>query len=1224
MKFKKPIEVQAGISDGDPDNPLGQAGYLLSSDGSNVNWVSPGGLSAETAEAIVQPIKANEALAKGDPVYIVGYNNGQDVNIVAKADSSDVAKMPVVGLADDDYASQAFGTITAFGSFNGAFDTTGGTENWAIGDIIFVKPGGGLTNIKPGGTDLIQNIAIVSRVQQNTGELEVIALGRTNDVPNLPEGRLFVGTSNNTSLASDVIYVDDTSDRVGIGTDDPEAKLEVVGESGVIIDSGSSSAAKLTLIGDDNDYGGGGIIDIIGGSSDFMSYNLNLKRSPSTLEAYNQYFMGSSRWTWDGNIGVTRAQPYTSYDFKTQGSSQMVIYNNNVGIGVTAPSQKLHVNGNARVTGAYYDSGNSPGAANTVLVSTISGTVWGVRGPLGGGTADYLVRWTPDGNTLGIGVTYDNGTSVGIGTTSPGTYKLAVAGSTAIGEDLEVSDGLGGDKTLVIDATGGAFQIGDIDGIADEAHIEGDGENIKIFNGGSLTLITDSGQNVGIGTDNPPSKLSVSGGTLSVSGSGAGFGVVKLGDPTDSNPYVGIYRSAAAAIATSGNFLNLGGYGGIAFTTGAAQLSGQSERMRILSNGNVGIGTSSPSDKLTVRNGTSNTDVKILAYNSAAGTEATLKFSTIASEANYEKAAIIARNAAGSFGRSDMHFALDSTADSGNVQFSDTKMTILNGGNVGIGTTTPDVKLEVESTTSASGIRIKNTNSGFASLDIESNRGTGSNLGGLRYRKTGQANSQAEINYVAGTRLDFLLGNGTAALTNKLSILENGNVGINDNTPSYKLDVAGTGRFTDILTSNKLLQIPVAGTTVNEGKGVGLTLTDDFPYVGNDSTTRYLNHYGMGIHKPLQATISGGNGAYLSGYFGVDIFTAGNSRIHVNQNGYVGIGTTDPNHELVVEGASSPNIELKNTSYSNGGFVLNRANYTQQWKWWAESSQMYFGFSTDESTYSNKLLIKSNGNVGIGATNPSEKLDVVGNIKVSGDQYFNGAAIYGDNKEIIRYSDTWLRINPANNFTNGIYCGSGILRTDGIFQVGPSGSKFVVNSIGNVGINGTPSTTTSTKLKVYGTITSTGGSGFQIENGYGNPRLGDFYGSFTTTHPLYVGSPYSGLACHASAFNITSDYRLKENEALLTEASSRIKKLKPIRFNYINSENTVDGFLAHEVAEVIPEAVTGEKDAIREDGSDELQGLDLSKIVPLLTAALQESITKIEKLEQRIQTLENK
>jgi hypothetical protein len=106
--------------------------------------------------------------------------------------------------------------------------------------------------------------------------------------------------------------------------------------------------------------------------------------------------------------------------------------------------------------------------------------------------------------------------------------------------------------------------------------------------------------NVGIGTTSPPSKLSISGGTLSVSGSGSGFGVVKLGDPTDANPYVGMYRSAAASIATSGNFLNLGGYDGIAFTTGGAQLSGQPERMRITSSGFVGIGTTAPTYRLQV------------------------------------------------------------------------------------------------------------------------------------------------------------------------------------------------------------------------------------------------------------------------------------------------------------------------------------------------------------------------------------------------------------------------------------------------------------------------------------------------------------------------------------------------------------------------------------------------------------------------------------------------
>ena len=269
MKFKNDIEaeaiieVQSGLKD--KDNLLGSAGQLLSSTGSQVSWVDASGLSAKTAEAVVQPIKANEALSKGDPLYIVGFQAGQNVNIVAKADASNSAKMPVVGLADDDYSNQDFGTMTAFGSFNGAFDTTGGTESWSIGDIIYVKPGGGLTNVKPTGTNLIQNIAIVSRVQQNTGELEVIALGRTNDVPNLPTGRLFVGTATNTSLSSNVVYIDEANDRVGIGTSSPSANLEIesTGTGDAILvtnnDATSTAAPVLTLKRDsaspaDGDY----------------------------------------------------------------------------------------------------------------------------------------------------------------------------------------------------------------------------------------------------------------------------------------------------------------------------------------------------------------------------------------------------------------------------------------------------------------------------------------------------------------------------------------------------------------------------------------------------------------------------------------------------------------------------------------------------------------------------------------------------------------------------------------------------------------------------------------------------------------------------------------------------------------------------------------------------------------------------------------------------------
>jgi len=69
--------------------------------------------------------------------------------------------------------------------------------------------------------------------------------------------------------------------------------------------------------------------------------------------------------------------------------------------------------------------------------------------------------------------------------------------------------------------------------------------------------------------------------------------------------------------------------------------------------------------------------------------------------------------------------------------------------------------------------------------------------------------------------------------------------------------------------------------------------------------------------------------------------------------------------------------------------------------------------------------------------------------------------------------------------------------------------------------------------------------------------------------------------------------------------------------------NVVDGFIAHEAAEVVPESVTGEKDAVDEDNNPLYQGIDQSKVVPLLTAALQEAISKIEQLETRIQTLEN-
>jgi len=108
----------------------------------------------------------------------------------------------------------------------------------------------------------------------------------------------------------------------------------------------------------------------------------------------------------------------------------------------------------------------------------------------------------------------------------------------------------------------------------------------------------------------------------------------------------------------------------------------------------------------------------------------------------------------------------------------------------------------------------------------------------------------------------------------------------------------------------------------------------------------------------------------------------------------------------------------------------------------------------------------------------------------------------------------------------------------------------------------------------------------------------------------------------SASFNSTSDYRLKENVTAISDGITRLKTLKPYRFNFIiDPDKTVDGFFAHEVT-AVPEAITGTKDEVDKDNKPVYQGIDQSKLVPLLTAALQEEISKRESLETRVAALE--
>ena len=133
----------------------------------------------------------------------------------------------------------------------------------------------------------------------------------------------------------------------------------------------------------------------------------------------------------------------------------------------------------------------------------------------------------------------------------------------------------------------------------------------------------------------------------------------------------------------------------------------------------------------------------------------------------------------------------------------------------------------------------------------------------------------------------------------------------------------------------------------------------------------------------------------------------------------------------------------------------------------------------------------------------------------------------------------------------------------------------------------------------------------------------------------------------STTYATSSDYRLKENVVDLIGATDRIKQIPVHQFNFVaDPYTTVDGFLAHEVQDIVPEAVTGTKDAMRDeeyevtpavfddDGNvvteavmgtrsvPDYQGIDQSKLVPLLTAALQEALTEITDLKVRITALE--
>jgi hypothetical protein len=243
-----------------------------------------------------------------------------------------------------------------------------------------------------------------------------------------------------------------------------------------------------------------------------------------------------------------------------------------------------------------------------------------------------------------------------------------------------------------------------------------------------------------------------------------------------------------------------------------------------------------------------------------------------------------------------------------------------------------------------------------------------------------------------------------------------------------------------------------------------------------------------------------------------------------------------------------------------------------------------------------RLRIDASGNVGIGTGSPADKLVVN-----------KGSA------------------GTIATFTDGVNSNFVIETASLITTVGNTGGstalafksanaeRMRIDASGNLLVG----TTT-----VHGQITSlSDGTKFQYAS-YNTDTSGVSQISFRfIRNGVDVGSITTTSS--ATAFNISSDYRLKENVVPLAGAADRLAQIPVHRFNFIaDPDKTVDGFIAHEVQAFVPEAVTGEKDAVDKDGKPVHQGIDQSKLVPLLTAALQEALTEIADLKARVAALE--
>ena len=947
--------------------------------------------------------------------------------------------------------------------------------------------------------------------------------------------------------------------NVGIGTASPSKKLEV---------NGSYKLGTNAYIQYDATY----------------PYTINIQNTASAGDIKLQSANGENKILLQPSTG--------GIDFYTNNSERMRITDGgNVGIGTTSPNAnaKLHLYNSASATDVALRLTSN---ANSKTLIGFGDTVDQTAGAIKYDNATSEMSFEVLNSTEAMRIDSDG--NVGIGTTSPG-YKLDVNGSvnTAFG----ATNGYRINTNRVLSQVSGGFEIGVLDYKTTYPNISFNNDNtFRVQQNGSTRIIVNSSGNVGIGTTSPSQKLHVKGNILVEDNDSTDI-VAQIGNSGDDG-WVNLYANGTSTAFIGSNavsYLNGGNVGigttapdfkldvagdigmdgklyhngdhntYISFTADTQTFrTGGSDRVSINNTG-VGIGTTSPSYRLT-------------AYGSSTNSEIVASFGSGNDENEYTAIGLsgfIASNGATKaglalkrtslYGTGELHFLNNNTTDNSDMTLSDSKMMIDSSGNVGIGTTSPGSKLEVSSGVGANGDSI-------LTISADTDNSTSSSSPKLlMLQKGGTKTSLIEMD--SSDRTHFSNATGY--------YFSGGNVGIGTTSPAVKLDFgSATGKAFHLYTS------------------------------GTDYYGFNMLQYDSG---PFSTNIFSGNGGdiKLRTASGTSIQS---TRLTVKSGGNVGIGTSSPNAKLNVNG----NIKIEGTnSLSFGGSASIPS--------WAINSSGNDLIINDQATTSGDVLFTNDGSVGIGTTSPSQKLDVNG--VVQSDRFFVGTNTA---------PSQWAVQVRNNNSTadSGIYFNN---NSSEIYLRNSSnviGARIRSNSAsyfngGDVGI-GTASP--QERLHVSGethpsiklSSSSDGNYNVILNCGYRNEALNLSVGGYKvfttegfntpeTTHLYSNNSKALSLASNQAAtftstvtatnFINSSDERLKEN---IEEVRDNNVEVNWKTFNFkTEKEQKRYGVIAQELEKTNPEFV-------REDS----QGFKSVAYIDLLIAKIAELEARIQKLEK--------